>query len=86
MKRFLQLSALPALALGAFIASSASANAAIVCNGEGQCWHVPHPYRYARAYGLVVHPDTWRWGPNEHYVWREHPGRGYWRGGTWIVF
>jgi hypothetical protein len=66
--------------------SAGSASAAIVCNGEGACWHVRNHYAYPPAYGLVVHPDNWRWGPRERYVWREHPGRGYWRNGVWIAF
>ncbi len=86
MKRFLKISVLPALALAAVAASSTAASAAIACNGEGECWHVAHPYRYAPSYGVVVHPNNWRWGPNEHYTWREHAGRGYWHGGTWVAF
>jgi hypothetical protein len=31
-----------------------------------------------------VHPDDWRWGANEKYTWREHEGRGYWRGDKWM--
>ncbi len=86
MKHFLKMSVLPALALGAFIASSQGAKAAIACNGEGQCWHVRRTYNYAPAYGVVVHPNNWRWGPGEHYAWHEHAGRGYWRGGVWVGF
>ncbi len=86
MNRLLKLSILPVLGLGALLASSASASAAIVCNAEGLCWHVAHPYAYAPGYRVVVHPNGWRWGPGEHYAWREHPGRGYWRGGVWVRF
>ena len=71
---------------GLLAASAAPASAAIVCNGNGVCWHVKQRYAYAPGYGVVVHPDNWRWGPREHYVWREHPGRGYWRNGVWITF
>jgi hypothetical protein len=74
------------LSLAALLVSHKPAAAAIVCNAEGQCWHVAHPYAYPPAYGLVVHPNNWRWGPGAHYVWREHPGRGYWRGGVWVSF
>jgi hypothetical protein len=72
--------------MGALVAMQATASASVVCNGEGQCWHVRRAYAYAPAYGVVVHPDNWRWGAGEHYAWREHPGRGYWRGGVWIHF
>lgn len=76
------------LGLGALIATSTAASAAIACNGEGECWHVKRAYAYAPAYGVVVHPNGWRWGPADHYRWREppHGGRGYWRGGVWIRF
>lgn len=70
----------------AILATAAPASAAIVCNREGVCWHVRHPYAYAPGYGVVVHPNTWAWGPTEHYVWREHEGRGYWRNGVWVTF
>ena len=81
----LKLAAAAALGLGLF-AAAPSASAAIVCNAQGYCWHVAHPYAYAPSYGVVVHPNNWRWAPNEHYVWREHPGRGYWRNGVWVTF
>ncbi len=74
------------LGLGAATASIPSASAAIACNAEGQCWHVRRPYAYPPAYGVVVHPDNWRWGPGERFAWREHTGRGYWRNGVWIRF
>jgi hypothetical protein len=74
------------LGLTAIALSAPAASAAIACNGEGACWHVRHNYAYAPTYGVVVHPDNWRWGPREHYVWREHTGRGYWRHGVWQRF
>jgi hypothetical protein len=74
------------LAAGAWAVSAPAASAAIACNAEGQCWHIHHAYAYAPGYGVVVHPDGWRWGPGAHFVWREHPGRGYWRGGVWVAF
>ncbi len=70
---------------GLLALSAVSASAAIVCNGH-VCWHTHDAYEYPRVAGVVVHPDDWRWGPRERYVWREHEGRGYWRGGRWIVW
>jgi hypothetical protein len=32
---------------------------------------------------VVVHKDDWKWGPSEKYSWREHEGRGYWKGDSW---
>jgi hypothetical protein len=43
-------------------------------------------YNYSPSFGIVVHPDNWRWGANDHYSWREHSGRGYWRNGAWVRF
>ncbi len=74
------------LGLGLLAAGATTASAAVVCNREGFCWHVRHPYAYRPEFGIVVHPDNWRWGPNEHYNWREHRGRGYWRNGVWVRF
>ena len=66
--------------------SATSASAYIACNGEGQCWHVQRHYGYRPEFGVVVHPNNWQWGPAERYTWREHHGRGYWRGGHWMRF
>ena len=33
---------------------------------------------------VIVHPDSWRWGPSERFSWREHEGRGYWRSDDWV--
>jgi hypothetical protein len=58
-------------------------SAAIACRGN-VCWHVQDRYEYPPEARIIVHPDDWRWGRREHYVWREHEGRGYWRGGRWM--
>jgi hypothetical protein len=70
----------------AFTATAASAE--IVCNHEGDCWHVKVRHDYRPDFGLTVHPDNWRWGEHEHdkFRWREHEGRGYWRNGVWVQF
>ncbi len=74
------------LGLGGLTLMAGNASAAIVCNGEGECWHVHHAYRYHHEWGLVVHPNSWRWGTGEQFVWREHTGRGYWHNGVWVRF
>jgi len=63
-----------------------TASAAIVCNHEGDCWHAREVDHYRPEFGLVVHPDNWRWADHEHdkYRWREHEGRGYWHEGHWV--
>ena len=68
---------------GVLAFSALSASAAIVCTGP-VCWHTHEAYEYPPTAGVVVHPDTWRGGPGEHYSWREHPGRGYWHGDRWM--
>jgi hypothetical protein len=80
------LAAAALLSGGLFAVSVPSASAAIVCKGENVCWHVRHPYAYHPEWGVVVHEDGWRWGPQDHYQWREHRGRGYWRNGAWVRF
>lgn len=68
----------------AFLATSAiSASAAIVCSGD-VCWHTHETYAYPAESRVVVHDDNWRWGPSERFSFREHEGRGYWRGDRWI--
>jgi hypothetical protein len=59
-----------------------SASAAIVCSGH-ICWHSTETYEYPPRAHVVVHPDDWHWGPREHFVFREHEGRGYWHGTHW---
>jgi hypothetical protein len=77
--------ALLGAAIGAGILGSSglSASAAVVCSGN-VCWHTHEAYEYPPDAGVVVHPDDWRWGPGERFTWREHEGRGYWRGERWM--
>jgi hypothetical protein len=65
--------------------AGSNASAAVVCNEEGDCWHVKgDPDYYKPEHKLYVHPDDWKWEEKEHHQWREHEGRGYWRSGVWI--
>ncbi len=63
--------------------SSMTASASIVCSGNA-CWHTHETFDYPPSAHVVIHPDNWRWGANDHYVWREHAGRGYWSGDHWV--
>jgi hypothetical protein len=72
-----------AMGTGMLAFSAVSASAAIVCNGP-VCWHTHEAYDYPPTAGVIVHPDDWRWGPGERFSWREHDGRGYWRGDRWM--
>jgi len=65
--------------------SAVSASAAIACTGN-VCWHTHEAYAYPSESKVIVHEDNWRWGPNEHFSFREHEGRGYWRGDRWTEF
>ena len=68
---------------GAIAFSATGASAAIVCNDD-VCWHVKEKYTYPSEARVTIHPDDWRWGPRERFTWREHEGRGYWRGDRWM--
>jgi hypothetical protein len=63
-----------------------AASAAVVCNAEGECWHTHRAYDYRPEFGITVHENGWKWGSNDHFRWREHGGRGYWRNGAWVKF
>ena len=69
--------------MGLLAMSAVSASAAIVCSGN-VCWHTHETYTYPSESRVIVHPDSWRWGPSERFTWREHEGRGYWRGDNWV--
>jgi hypothetical protein len=69
---------------GTLTLSATSVSAAVVCNDEGECWHVRGRAHYNPELKLHIHPDSWRWARSEHYRWREHRGHGYWHGGVWI--
>jgi len=86
MNKATKLATSALLGLTVAAAGVSAASAAIVCNGEGHCWHAKHAYNYKPEFGVTVHPNNWKWGPNDHYEWREHAGRGYWRNGVWITF
>jgi hypothetical protein len=72
-----------AIGAGMLAITTATASAAVVCSGN-VCWHSTERYEYPAEARIVVHPDNWRWGPRERFRWREHEGRGYWRGERWI--
>ncbi len=81
----IMLAAVSSLAL-----SVTTASAAIICNDDGDCWHVKAKHEYKPEFGVRIYGDDWKWGDNDSkkYRWREHDGddRGYWRKGAWIGF
>jgi hypothetical protein len=86
MKPFGTIALAALIGASALAMASTSASARIVCNPEGDCWHVHGDYEYKPAFGLIVHPDDWKWKEGEKHAWREHEGRGYWKGGEWKEF
>ena len=85
MKNFSKILLSSAAAL-VFTATTASAE--IVCNDDGDCWHVKTRHEYKPEFKVKVYPDNWKWADTDEkrYRWREHDGRGYWRQGVWIDF
>jgi hypothetical protein len=74
-----------AIGAAAVMTSTLSASAAIVCQGN-VCWHTHEAYDFPHEAGIVVHEDNWHWGPHEKFAFREHEGRGYWRGHKWVTW
>jgi hypothetical protein len=72
------------VAAGALGLAATGASATVVCNDDGDCWHVKGKIHYKPEFHLHTHPDNWKWARNDHYKWREHGGHGYWKGGVWI--
>ena len=72
--------------LGLLALSSLNASARIVCNTDGDCWHVHGDFAYPPTAGVIIHPDDWRWKDGDRFAWKEHDGRGYWHGGEWRAF
>lgn len=66
-----------ALGTGVLALSAMNVSAAIVCSGN-TCWHTHETYHYPSSAHIVIHQDDWHAGPR--VVFREHEGRGYWRG------
>lgn len=77
------------LGAGTFAFTTAgSALADVVCNNDGDCWHVKDHYKYPSGVVITMHPDDWKWGDKDKNRWHEPEGqsRGFWRGGLWIGF
>jgi hypothetical protein len=71
-----------------FALSTTTASAEIVCNDDGDCWHVKERYNYRPEFGIKIYPNDWKWEERDSkkYRWREREGRGYWRKDKWIEF
>jgi hypothetical protein len=70
----------------ALVLIATAAFADVVCNSEGDCWHIKNSADYTPDFKLHVHPDGWKWAEADDKIhrWREHEGHGYWRNGIWV--
>jgi hypothetical protein len=67
---------------GAALALSVlSASAGVVCSGD-VCWHTNERLTYPSESRVIVREDNWKPGPTVKF--REHEGRGYWKGDSWV--
>jgi hypothetical protein len=85
---FLNKKALGVAVVATSLAASATcANAYVVCNQTGFCWHAHDRYDYPASAGVVIHDDGWVFDRPGYYHWaRDHAGRGYWAHGHWRRF
>lgn len=74
--------------VAALALTAGTASAKIVCNDDGDCWHVKTYREYPPDVKLRVYEDDWKWshGESSRYRWREpgHERHGYWRSGVWV--
>jgi len=61
--------------------SALTASAGVACNGD-ICWHTHETITYPSESHVIVREDGWKPGPTVKF--REHEGRGYWRGDSWV--
>ena len=74
------------MGVGALALMGGSASARTVCNEDGDCWHATTDYDYQPAFGLTIHQTTGNGRRARSMPWREHEGKGYWKGGSWKEF
>ena len=72
-----------ALGAGVIALSTLNASANIACVGP-VCWPVHERYEYPPTAGVIIHEDTW--GPGPGITFREHEGRGFWKGDVWTAW
>ena len=65
---YLNLAAAALLGASALALTTTTASAEIACNQEGQCWHIRSHYDYRPEFGVVIHPDGWKWGDGDHFT------------------
>jgi hypothetical protein len=81
-----KIAAAALLGASAFAFTVTGASAKIVCNAQGDCWHATTEYKYEPSAGVKVYNDDWKWKEGDRFRWREHEGRGYWKGENWTEF
>ena len=55
--------------VGLLAFGATTASAAVVCNGEGDCWRTKERYTYPPDAGVRVYSDDWKWGPNTWFAY-----------------
>jgi hypothetical protein len=68
---------------GVLAFSASGALAYVACTGS-VCWHAKERYTYPADGKVVIHEDSWK--PAAGIKFREHEGRGYWKGDAWTDF
>jgi hypothetical protein len=61
MTTAMRLAAIPVATVALLGFSSLSAYPRVVCNADGDCWHIHEDYAYPPAAGIIIHPDDWKW-------------------------
>jgi len=51
--------------VGLLAVGATTGPAAVVCNGEGDCWRTKERYTYPPDAGVRVYSDDWKWGPTK---------------------
>jgi hypothetical protein len=72
-----------AIGAAALALSAASASADVACSGD-VCWHVKERHTYPAESKVIIREENWK--PSPVIKFREHEGRGYWKGDAWVDF
>lgn len=90
MRAFFKKALVASALAGAAMAIGVAASADVVCNSDGDCWHVAKRYTtYPSSLGVTFYPDTWREEHmhDTHYHWYDRDDdHGYYIRGQWHAF
>jgi len=74
-----------AIGFGSLAVTPMTASAFVACSGN-VCWHATERHKYPRDARVVIHEENWKPRARAKIEFREHEGRGYWRGRDWREF